>query len=303
MTKKLLHRSLLVAIVAVLSACSSHSDPCSGKISGSTSSTSTKTAKKVDTQRLSGLVVRIVDGDTIDILNSEHTLSRVRLQGIDAPEKSQPFGDLSGDHLATLINGKDITIEWRKRDRWGRIVGKILFAGDDVCLEQVKSGFAWHFKRYENEQSEEDRQLYAEAERAARCQKIGLWSGSNQTPPWEIRHPGDSNSDTEGELNSNDLGDSTSNVRRESSSDNHGASTAQDLRPTVRSSNAAPASSNNAEQLSGLIRGNKHSMIYHRPDCPDYDKIAPHNRVPFQTHQEAERAGYRAARNCPTAAP
>jgi hypothetical protein len=46
------------------------------------------------------------------------------------------------------------------------------------------------------------------------------------------------------------------------------------------------------------IRGNKHSMIYHWPGCPNYDDIAPHNRVPFETREDAERAGYRAARNC-----
>lgn len=46
------------------------------------------------------------------------------------------------------------------------------------------------------------------------------------------------------------------------------------------------------------IRGNKRSMIYHWPGCPNYDDIAPHNRVPFQTREDAEKAGYRAARNC-----
>ena len=54
-----------------------------------------------------------------------------------------------------------------------------------------------------------------------------------------------------------------------------------------------------ARSMSGPIRGNKRSMIYHWPGCPNYDDIAPHNRVPFRSAQEAEQAGYRAARNCP----
>ena len=81
-----------------------------------------------------------------------------------------------------------MTVEWQKYDRNGRIVGKIISEGQDVCLEQIKAGLAWHYKQFEGEQSELDRRLYSEAEHKARSQKIGLWQESSQTPPWDFRH-------------------------------------------------------------------------------------------------------------------
>ncbi len=83
--------------------------------------------------------------------------------------------------------GKQVTVEYQKRDRYGRIVGKVLLDGIDVSLEQVKAGLAWHYKKYQHEQSLEDRQLYAEAENKARDERLGLWRENNPNPPWEFR--------------------------------------------------------------------------------------------------------------------
>ena len=83
--------------------------------------------------------------------------------------------------------GKQVAVEYQKRDRYGRIVGKVWLNGGDVCLEQVKAGFAWHYKKYQHEQSLEDRQLYAEAEDNAREGRLGLWRENNPNPPWEHR--------------------------------------------------------------------------------------------------------------------
>ncbi len=66
-------------------------------------------------------------------------------------------------------------------------MGKVLVNGVDVCLEQVKAGFAWHYKKYQHEQSAEDRQLYADAENQARNNGLGLWRENNPNPPWEYR--------------------------------------------------------------------------------------------------------------------
>ncbi len=74
-----------------------------------------------------------------------------------------------------------------ERDRYGRIVGKVLLDGIDVCLEQVKAGFAWHYKKYQHEQSSEDQRLYADAENKARYERLGLWRENNPNPPWEYR--------------------------------------------------------------------------------------------------------------------
>jgi endonuclease YncB( thermonuclease family) len=93
----------------------------------------------------------------------------------------------SRKHLASIVADQQVTVEYQKRDRYGRIVGKVLLDGIDVCLEQIKAGFAWHYKKYQHEQSAEDRELYADAENKARDERLGLWRENNPIPPWEHR--------------------------------------------------------------------------------------------------------------------
>ncbi len=138
-------------------------------------------------ETLQGKVVGVHDGDTITLLDNNDTQYRIRLAGIDAPELSQPFGKASKDHLSTLIFGKTVSVEYSKRDKYGRMVGKIMLEKQDICLEQIRSGLAWHYKKYENEQSPEDRVSYAAAEEKARSQKAGLWQDPNPVPPWDYR--------------------------------------------------------------------------------------------------------------------
>lgn len=135
---------------------------------------------------LIGVVVGISDGDTITVLADRKT-HKVRLAGIDTPESKQPYGQKAKEILSDLTYRKSAQIEWSKADRYGRIVGKVTVGGTDVCLEQIRQGMAWHFKRYENEQPLEDRLAYAKAEEVARSAKNGLWSDSNPIPPWEWR--------------------------------------------------------------------------------------------------------------------
>ena len=129
----------------------------------------------------------IDDGDTIMVLDGSNKSQTIRLQGIDAPEGGQGFGNRSRQNLGDLVGGKEVTVEWFKRDRYGRIVGKVSLDGNDVCLEQIKAGMAWHYKYYQSEQSNEDRELYANAETAARVRGQGLWSDANPIPPWDFR--------------------------------------------------------------------------------------------------------------------
>ena len=87
-----------------------------------------------------------------------------------------------------MNGGRQVTIEHQKRDRYGHIVGKVLVAGTDVCLQQVKAGLAWHYKKkYQHEQSPEDQRLYANAENKAGDDRLGLWRENNPNPPWEYR--------------------------------------------------------------------------------------------------------------------
>jgi len=136
---------------------------------------------------LTGKVVKITDGDTLYVLDANYKQHKIRLGGIDAPERKQAYGLASRKHLASIVAGQQVTIEYQKRDRYGRIVGKVLVNSLDACLEQVKAGFAWHYKKYQHEQSSEDQRLYAEAENKARDERLGLWRENNPSPPWEFR--------------------------------------------------------------------------------------------------------------------
>ncbi len=132
---------------------------------------------------LSGKVIKVADGDSITVLEN-NTQYKIRLQGIDAPERKQAFGNASRKHLASLVAGKEVKIEYQNYDRYGRVVGKVLVDYVDVCLEQVRAGYAWHYKK---ELSAENRKRYAQAEDQARTNKKGLWQDKNPLPPWGWR--------------------------------------------------------------------------------------------------------------------
>jgi hypothetical protein len=89
-----------------------------------------------------------------------------------------------------MVFNRDVDADCVKRDNYGRLVCKILIDGKDVNLEQVRSGFAWHYKQYQGNQPFVDRAVYAEAENTARISRIGLWSNVNATPPWDYRRGG-----------------------------------------------------------------------------------------------------------------
>lgn len=147
------------------------------------------TSLTVMSAEITGRVVGVSDGDTITVLVDGHDSVKVRLLGIDAPEKAQPFGAVSKRHLSDHVFGKTVTVETTKKDRYGRVLGRVLVNGADVCLEQIRAGLAWHYKQYANEQPEGLRLSYADAEQQARQGKLGLWGVPNQIPPWEFRHP------------------------------------------------------------------------------------------------------------------
>jgi endonuclease YncB( thermonuclease family) len=138
---------------------------------------------------LVGQVVGVTDGDTVTVLDEQRQQHKVRLAGIDAPEKKQPFGQRSKESLSDAVFGKTVSVEWDKFDRYGRIVGKIIVDAKDVNLSQVEAGLAWWYQKYSAEQSISDRRLYAQAEDEARRGRLGLWSESEAEPiaPWDFR--------------------------------------------------------------------------------------------------------------------
>lgn len=136
---------------------------------------------------INGRVVSLSDGDTITILDNTNTQHKIRLAGIDAPEKKQAFGIASKRSLSDLVYGKQVNIEWSKRDRYGRTVGKVIINGIDANLEQINRGMAWFYIKYQNEQPIQDRLDYADAQDYAEKNKLGLWADSNPMPPWDYR--------------------------------------------------------------------------------------------------------------------
>jgi endonuclease YncB( thermonuclease family) len=136
-------------------------------------------------------VIHIADGDTITVLDADTKEVRVRLQGIDAPEKGQAFGTESRRHLSELLLGKEVTLQGDKTDKYGRVLCKVIIDDRDANLEQINAGFAWLYRQYEKDLSNEDKSSYSNAESEAHSAKRGLWSAPAPTPPWEYRHPGD----------------------------------------------------------------------------------------------------------------
>ena len=144
----------------------------------------------VHAEILTGKIVGISDGDTVTLLDASQRQYKIRLTGIDAPEKKMPFGQRSKEHLSDLIFSKDVQVETEKLDRYGRTLGKIVFDRKDINLAMINAGLAWHYKKYQNDQSRSDRLLYAHAEDQARQQHIGLWRDPTPTPPWKWRQAG-----------------------------------------------------------------------------------------------------------------
>ena len=139
-------------------------------------------------EELTGKVIKVSDGDTITVLDSNNQKYKIRLQGIDAPETQQAFGETSRQSLANLVYDKEVIVLWDKKDKYARILGKVIVDGRDANYEQLKKGLAWYYKQYENDLSDEDKERYSEAEAWARNYTEGLWTDSKSIPPWEFRH-------------------------------------------------------------------------------------------------------------------
>jgi endonuclease YncB( thermonuclease family) len=145
------------------------------------------TAAGAHARDLEGRVVAVHDGDTVTLLDGAKQQHRIRIAGIDAPEKAQAFGEAAKQSLARLAFGKHAEVRCSKRDRYGREVCGVFVGTRDVGLEQVRNGHAWWYRQYAREQSPEDRRVYEAAEAEARDLRRGLWRDTAPTPPWDWR--------------------------------------------------------------------------------------------------------------------
>jgi endonuclease YncB( thermonuclease family) len=144
-------------------------------------------APSANADRLEGRVVGVSDGDTLTILTPANEQLKVRIAGIDAPEKKQPFGDSSKKRMSELSFGKRAVVDCYKRDRYQRSICTVSIGGSDVGLQMIRDGMAWHYKRFQKEQSRVAAESYARAEETARAVKAGLWRVRSPIAPWDWR--------------------------------------------------------------------------------------------------------------------
>ena len=136
----------------------------------------------LEAQKLSGKVIGIKDGDTIEVLIAGKPV-KIRLFGIDCPEKKQAFGTKAKDFTSNLAFGLTVNIESKGTDKYRRILGIVTLPdGRILNHEIIKAGFAWRYKYNKNN-------LLLLLEAQARNKRLGLWAEPNPIPPWEYRHP------------------------------------------------------------------------------------------------------------------
>ena len=145
---------------------------------------------------IAGRVSDVSDGATLTVTDKAGMRHKIRLAAIDAPESRQPYAKESKRHLSDLVSGKEVTVEWRKQDRYGRIVGKLILLTPpcatctktlDAGLAQLEAGLAWWDRETRREQTLSDQGYYEYAEFDARNRRIGLWQDPAPIPPWEWR--------------------------------------------------------------------------------------------------------------------
>lgn len=130
----------------------------------------------------SGPVVRVLDGDTIEVLHSQHP-ERIRLHGIDCPEKSQAYGQKAKHAVSDLVVGKEVTVHTHGKDKYGRTIGDVLLPdGKNVNRELIKQGWCWWYRKYAAGDT-----VLEGLEKAAREARQGLWADPHPMPPWEWR--------------------------------------------------------------------------------------------------------------------
>jgi micrococcal nuclease len=130
--------------------------------------------------QLTGKVVSIADGDTFTLLTNNKQI-KIRLHGIDCPEKSQDFGIVAKQFLSNSIFEKMVSVKEMDMDRYGRTIGMVTIDNKNVNEELLKAGLAWHYKHYDQNPK------WTKLENEARKEKKGLWVHPNPIPPWDYR--------------------------------------------------------------------------------------------------------------------
>lgn len=138
-------------------------------------------------ETITGRVIGVSDGDSLTVLDASLVQYKIRLAGIDAPEKRQAFGQRAKQSLAALCFGKLATVEIVQQDRYGRFVGHIYVEDVHINLAQVESGYAWVYMHYLHQLDFDNQIQFQIAEANARAAALGLWQDPHPLPPWIFR--------------------------------------------------------------------------------------------------------------------
>ena len=143
---------------------------------------SSKNYHTATNETVSGKVNKIVDGDTFDILTDKKTTIRIRMNGIDCPERKQNYYKVCKDALGSYIFGKQVQLITQGTDQYKRTIADVYVGNNYINLQMIANGYAWHYKKYSKDG------VLAKAEVEARYNKLGLWQLLNPLAPWDFRN-------------------------------------------------------------------------------------------------------------------
>ncbi|NLK48208.1 MAG: thermonuclease family protein [Bacteroidales bacterium] len=167
--------TIITLLLSILSCCSTRT---TNRLQSQTDVEKSEQSEQYKT----GKVIKVLDGDTFELLMEGNETVKVRMEGIDAPEGGMPYYRVAKNYLSDLCAGKEVTIEIKEKDHYGRYIAlTYLEDGRELSHEMVRAGLAWHYKQHD------DRQSLADLEIEAREAKRGLWKEKNPMSPWTAR--------------------------------------------------------------------------------------------------------------------
>ncbi|MCR2040518.1 thermonuclease family protein [Campylobacter helveticus] len=183
-TKKITFSLIIAIAIFIISQSPSLSSSLNYNILSNLNLTHLLPQNTLSYSNLQGRVIRVIDGDTIELLVKQEDIKqspkiKVRLFGIDAPEKKQAFGKEAKEYLSSLILDKEITLIINDKDKYQRTIGTILLNDKDINKEMVKNGYAWAYESYSTK--------YLTEQADAQMFKLGLWQDENAIKPSEFR--------------------------------------------------------------------------------------------------------------------
>lgn len=208
-------------------------------------------------------VVSVADGDTITVLDRNNKQTKIRLYGIDTPEKKQAYGQRAKSFTESLVAGKEVKVKTYDKDRYGRTIGVVTVDWINVNEALIEHGYAWQYGQYCKESF---CNKWSRLESEARSAKKGLWQDPNPVAPWDWRR---------GKRVS-------SKSQKQTVATSYNSNSSNPYKPTVATT--------------GSFHGNTKSHIYHSSSCRYY--TCKNCTASFSSRAEAESNGYRACKQC-----